>query len=319
MNPSSQTDRDTDTAAASGGETETLEIMPVTEPAAVTVRRRRAPSVSLAIALAVIATELVAIVVPQLFSGRSPTEADARAVLLPPSLMHPFGTDASGTDLFVRVIYAVRTDLLIAIICVVSAMILGAILGVFAGYVRNFASESLMRLMDFLQAFPIFILALAFVAIRGQSSVNVIIVLALLFIPVVTRLVRAEALGTSSKAFVKTAHQLGISRLRIMLTHVLPNSMGSAVVQMSVNAGLAVLLTADLGFIGAGVRPPTPEWGADVASGANQLLLGKWWASLFPGLAIVITIWSLSTVSLYLGNKFIKGRSSRRPRKKGPS
>lgn len=267
-------------------------------------RRRKWPAT---LACGALALELVALVTPQLFTSRSPVASDPTAVLLPPSTSHWFGTDASGTDLFSRIVYAVRTDLLIALVCVLVAMLVGAALGAFAGYAQNFLSESLMRVMDFLQAFPIFILALAFVSIRGQSSVNVMIVLSLLFVPVITRLVRAEALGASSKAYVRIAAQLGVSRARLMSRHVLPNSLGPAVVQMSVNAGLAVLLTADLGFIGAGVKPPTPEWGADVATGATLLLLGKWWASLFPSLAIIVTVWALSTVSLYLGKLFIRG------------
>ncbi|HET8600747.1 MAG TPA: ABC transporter permease [Segeticoccus sp.] len=274
----------------------------------------RPKNVGLIVASVVLAFEVVAMIAPGLLTTHSPVSANASQVLLPPSSTHWLGTEANGVDMFSRIVYATRTDLLIALICVAVAMVAGGLLGVFAGYVRNFLSEGLMRLLDFLQSFPIFILALAFVAIRGQSRLNVMIVLSLLFIPVIARLVRAEALATSEKAYVRISRHLGVGARKVMLGHVLPNSLGSSVIQMSVNAGLAVLLTADLGFIGAGVRPPTPEWGADAASGAQQLLIGKWWASVFPGVAIILTVWALSYLSIWFGNRFIAHRSRPRTR-----
>lgn len=275
---------------------------------------RSAKNVALWLASLVMLFEVLAMLVPGLLTRYSPITAHASDVLLAPSSAHWFGTDANGVDIFSRIVYGTRTDLLIALVCVSVAMVLGGVLGVFAGYAQNFFSEAMMRVLDFLQSFPIFILALAFVAIRGQSKLNVIVVLSLLFIPVIARLARAESLGTSQKAYVRISRHLGLRPRTVMLRHVLPNSLASSVIQMSVNAGLAVLLTADLGFIGAGVRPPTPEWGADAASGSQELLIGKWWASVFPGLAIILTVWALSYLSLWLGSRFIAQRSGNRAR-----
>lgn len=242
------------------------------------------------IGLALLLLQIVLIVFAPVLSPYSPIEADPVASLLPPSPEHWFGTDITGMDVLSRVIYATRINLLISIVSVAGAFVVGVPLGLFIGYYRGFFSNLAMRLFDFIQAFPIFVLGMALVAVMGQEIWNVAIVLAILFIPIFARLIRAEVLSLRERPFVAAARCSGATDLDIMFGHLLPNAMQPAMVQVSISIGMAILLTAGLSFIGAGVRMPVPEWGLMVSSGAQQMILGVWWVSLFPGLAIVLAV-----------------------------
>lgn len=223
------------------------------------------------------------------------------------TLPHPphwMGTDASGYDVFSRVIAAPRTDLTIALLANALSLTIGVFLGLIAGYFRNWATEVLMRVSDVMQSFPVFISAMVLVALAGRSTTNIIIALAFVYVPIYIRLTRAEVLSQTSRGFVEAARALGQPEIRIALRHVLPNSMTPALIQSSVTIGFAILLTAGLSFVGAGVRPPTPEWGLMISTGAGAIILGEWWPSVFPGIAISLTVFGFAVLGNALERRY---------------
>lgn len=252
--------------------------------------------------LTVIAAMLISSFVSPLFLKYSPTNADPFNISLPPSWDHPFGTDDAGFDILARVLYAPRVDLLIALVATLGATFVGVALGLMAGTfegwgrVRGGASYTTMRAMDIFQSFPVFILALALVAGGGRSATNVVIALIFVNIPVFVRLTRSEVLRVRERAHVDAAFLVGASRTRIALRHVLPLSVGPVLIQFSVTAGFAILLTAGLSFVGAGIRPPTPEWGLMISSGAPLIITGSWWPSVFPGVFLGIAVFALALI-----------------------
>lgn len=249
------------------------------------------------IGFAIIALMLVLVVFAPLLSGYDPREANPSEFLRPPSSRHIFGTDASGLDIYTRVIYAPRVDMVIAVVGVFLAVLIGCPLGVFVGYYPSgFVSALIMRAMDFIQSLPVFIMAMALVAALGQNIINVIYVLMLFNVPVFVRLMRSEAMSLREIEYIEAARCLGNSDLRIIFRHLLPNSLAPALVQLSVSIGAAVLLTAGLSFIGAGVRVPTPEWGLMIASGAQYMITGHWWIALFPGIAMSLAVLGFALV-----------------------
>jgi len=203
---------------------------------------------------------------------------------------HWFGTDASGMDVFSRVVAAPRTDVAIALTATVSSFALGVALGLVAGYFRNPATELLMRASDLVQSFPVFISGMILVALAGRNVGNIVVALALLYAPIYLRLTRAEVLSQRHRGYVEAARALGNREIVVAFRHVLPNALAPAIIQSSVTIGFAILMTAGLSFVGAGVRPPTPEWGLMIAVGANDIVQGEWWPSVFPGLAISLTV-----------------------------
>ena len=217
---------------------------------------------------------------------------------------HWFGTDATGFDVFSRVIAAPRVDLTIALLANGLSLVLGVFLGLVAGYFRNVLTEGLMRVSDVLQSFPVFISAMILVARAGRSTVNIVIALALLYTPIYIRLTRSEVLSQRVRGYVEAARALGNSELTIAVRHVLPNSLAPALIQSSVTIGFAILLTAGLSFVGAGVRPPAPEWGLMISTGANQIILGEWWPSVFPGIAISLTVFGFAVLGNALERRY---------------
>lgn len=218
--------------------------------------------------------------------------------------IHWFGTDAAGLDVFSRVIAAPRTDMVVALAALVVSLVFGTLLGLVAGYYRNGATETLMRTSDVVQSFPVFILAMMLVALAGRQSINLVITLGILYTPIYLRLTRSHVLAQRQRAYVEAARATGAREVQIALKHVLPNSLTPSLIQGSVTIGWAILLIAGLSFVGAGVRPPTPEWGVMIATSANQLILGEWWPSVFPGLAISITVFGYAIVGNVLERKY---------------
>lgn len=243
-----------------------------------------------AIGFLLLVAQIIAIIFAPYLVRFSPVEADPLNSLQPPSFEHWFGTDVSGMDIFARVIYATRINLLISIVSVAAAFLIGVPIGLLIGFYRGTVSALAMRLLDFIQSFPIFVLGMALVAVMGQEIWNVAFVLALLFVPMFARLIRGEVLSLRERPFINAARCSGAKDSTIMFRHILPNALTPAIVQISISIGMAILLTAGLSFIGAGVRIPTPEWGVMVSMGAQQMILGVWWVALFPGLAIVLSV-----------------------------
>lgn len=230
------------------------------------------------------------------FVAPYPVESPASLSIQPPGGDHWFGTDVSGLDVFSRTIAAPRIDLAIALISTALAFIFGVMLGVISGFfaghrgIGDWVSIGVMRAADILQAFPIFIFALALVGFSGPSARNVIIALAFLNIPFFLRLTRGSVLQVRDRTFVEAALASGNSNLRTAFVHVMPNALTPALVNFSTTIGFSILLTAGLSFVGAGVPPPTPEWGLMIKVGAENMMTGQWWTALFPGVALGITI-----------------------------
>ena len=225
-----------------------------------------------------------------------PERALPGAGLQPPSAEHWMGTDVSGMDVFSRVISAPRIDLAIALSATVIAFVGGVLLGVISGFyagargVPRVASEAIMRGADILQAFPVFIFALALVGFRGPGTENVIVALAFLNIPYFLRVTRGAVFQVRERPFVEAARCAGNKEVRIAFVHVMPNALGPALANVSPGIGFAILLTAALSFVGAGVPKPTPEWGSMISIGAPNMMTGQWWTALFPGLALGVTV-----------------------------
>lgn len=217
---------------------------------------------------------------------------------------HWFGTDHAGLDIFSRLISAPRTDMTIALIGALFSLFLGTMLGLAAGFYRNWATELLMRVSDVLQAFPVFITAMLLVTLSGRSTANIVLALSLVYTPIFIRLTRAEVMAQSARGYVEAARAAGNRPIMIALKHILPNSMVPALVQTSVTIGFAIILTAGLSFVGAGVRPPTPEWGLMISQGAQNLILGEWWPSVFPGIAMTVTVFGYAIVGHAFEDEF---------------
>ncbi len=229
-----------------------------------------------------------------------PTEvADPLSRLLPPSGKHILGTDENGIDIFSRILAAPRTDVVIGVIATLISVVLGAPLGVLVALYETRGktgatvfAEVFMRLLEVMQSFPVFVFAMVLVAIFGGSLTNIIIAIAFVNTPVFIRLVRAEVLSLVQRPFSEAARAVGNTEMRLGFRHIFPNAFPVVMVQVSVTVGFAILLTAGLSFVGAGVRPPTPELGAMIASGAKYLIIDQWWPALFPGLALGLTVFS---------------------------
>jgi peptide/nickel transport system permease protein len=244
---------------------------------------------------------ILAILAP-LIAPYSPTEADSTNFLQPPGGSHLFGTDNVGMDIFSRAIYAPRIDLTIAILGTVLSAVLGGSIGALVGYyssgrgVRVWLSFAVMRAADVLQAFPVFVFAIALVASLGQSIQTVVLAIAFVNAPIYLRLMRSQVLSIRSMRYVEASTVNGLSDFQTITRHVIPNAMAPVLAQLSINVGWGILLTAALSFIGAGVRAPTPEWGSMIAMGFQNVVTGQWWPSMFPGAMLAITVFGFSLV-----------------------
>ncbi|SHG00887.1 peptide/nickel transport system permease protein [Kaistia soli DSM 19436] len=252
---------------------------------------------ALVIGLFLLALQLIAIIFAPWIAPFSPIEANPIDSLQTPNAIHWLGTDELGMDIFSRIVFATRVNLLIGFAAVAISLAIGVPIGVLVGYYRGFTGALVMRFFDFIQSFPVFVLGMALVAVLGQEIWSVVIVLCMLFVPMFSRIVRAEVLSLRERPFIAAARCSGAGDFAIMFRHILPNAMTPVIVQISVSIGMAILLTAGLSFIGAGVRLPAPEWGLMVSSGAQQMILGVWWVALFPGLAIVFSVLSFALLS----------------------
>ncbi len=260
-----------------------------------TLARRTA----LVIALLVLALIAVAALAPQLFTGQDPLQTEVRGALQPPSAAHPFGTDQSGRDVFARVVHGAGRSVGIGLLATAIALIAGLLVGALAGIAPRPVETVLMRGVDVLLAFPEFLLALVVVALLGPGAVNVAIGVTLAAVPVYIRLARAQTRTLRTAEHVEAARILGVPPARAFLRHVVPGVLGSLSVLATIGIGSAILAAAGLAFLGLGPAEPTPEWGLMLAGGRN--VLGQaWWISVFPGLAITLTVISATVVGRLL-------------------
>jgi peptide/nickel transport system permease protein len=240
--------------------------------------------------LAIVLFFIVIATLAPLIATHDPYAPLAGRPSMAPSRAHYFGTDGLGMDIFSRVVWAARIDMLVAVVAVVLAVLVGVPVGALAAYAGGLVDDVIMRLLDSQQAFPSYILALAIVAATGQSLHNIVVVIAFVNYPIYARLVRAQMLSAKESQYAAAARVVGNPPWRIIFRHLVPNCLGPVYVQGSLNAGWALLLAASLSFIGLGVRLPTPEWGLMVSMGARHTVFGEWWISFFPGLAIFIAV-----------------------------
>ncbi len=222
-------------------------------------------------------------------SPYDPFKIDVNAILMPPSPSHPLGTDMLGRDVLSRLIFGARISLKVGFVAVGIATIIGTILGAIAGYYGGVVDAIIMRFVDIMLCFPSFFLILAVIAFLEPSIWNIMVVIGLTSWMGVTRLVRAEFLSLKERDFVLAARALGASDMRIIFKHIMPNAMAPVLVSATLGIPGAILTEAALSFLGIGVQLPTPSWGNMLTAGKDNLEIA-WWLSLFPGLAILLTV-----------------------------
>jgi peptide/nickel transport system permease protein len=253
----------------------------------------RSTPATLWVALVILIPILFVAVFPQVVTHLQPTDFNYDAILQSPSAAHLFGTDHFGRDVFTRVIYATRLDLQIGVLCVIFPFFFGSLVGALAGYFGGWLDSLVMRILDIVVAFPFFVLILAIIAILGPGINNIYIAVSIVGWVSYARLVRGEVLLVKKLEFIQAAQVLGYSQRRTLLRHVLPNVITPAVVFVVSDIVLCILLAAGLSFLGMGVQPNIPEWGAMIADGRG-FLSQAWWISVFPGLAILLVGMGLS-------------------------
>lgn len=226
-----------------------------------------------------------------------PLKTNPKAQFLPPSGEHWFGTDQYGRDIFTRLVHATRLNLLISFSVVGLAFTVGSLMGAISGFVGRLFDDVVMRIVDIMQSFPAFILAMGMTAILGNSIGNVIIAIGVAYTPYFVRLTRGEMLRVRKMEYADAARCMGVSPWRTLYYHLLPNTITPSLVQSALALGWATLDTAGLAFLGLGIRPPTAEWGVMVSDGAKNILSAEWWTWLFPGLAIFMAVFAFNGVA----------------------
>ena len=240
----------------------------------------------------ILALILIAIFAP-FFAPYDPVEQNLIERLQSPSSKHIFGTDDLGRDVLSRMIYGTRVSLSVGFVAVSITVIIGTILGLLAGYSGKISDNIIMRFVDIMLCFPSFFLILMIIAFLGPSIYNIMIVIGLTSWSGLARLVRGEVLSIKEREFIYSAEISGLSGMRIMFVHILPNVIGPIVVSATLGIAGAILSEAALSFLGLGVQPPTASWGNILTSGKDYLHIA-WWLSLFPGLALLLTILSFN-------------------------
>ncbi|KMY66863.1 peptide ABC transporter permease [Desulfocarbo indianensis] len=244
----------------------------------------------LAMAGALVVGVLVAVAALAPFiAPHDPYNVDVAAILLPPSPEHPFGTDELGRDVFSRMVYGARVSLEVGFVAAGLATLVGVLLGALAGYYGGKVEALIMRFTDMMLCFPTFFLILAVIALLEPSIVNIMAVIGLTSWMGVARLVRAEFLTLKERDYVIAARSLGASDARIIFRHILPNSLAPVLVALTLGVAGAILTESGLSFLGLGVQPPLASWGNILNQGKANIEIA-WWLSLFPGLAILVTV-----------------------------
>lgn len=224
-----------------------------------------------------------------------PTKIAMPQKLLPPSTQHWMGTDRFGRDIFTRVLYGGRISLTVGLVVTLLAMLIGAPIGLVAGYFGGRLDTILMRISDVFLAFPPLLLPIAITAALGPGLTNAMIAIAISWFPWYARIMRGAALRVRNEVYISAARAVGVGHFRTIWRHVLPNSTTPLIVQGSMDFGFTILAAASLSFIGLGARAPDIEWGLMAASSRSQFL-DHWWTSFFPGFAIFITVLAINLV-----------------------
>jgi peptide/nickel transport system permease protein len=256
--------------------------------------RRAARSPLLLGAAAVLAALIAAGLGADLVAPYSPTTVDARQVFRGPSFGHPLGTDRFGRDVLSRIIFGVRVSLGIAGASIAIALAAGGVLGLLAGLGRGL-DQLLGRLMDVFFAFPPILLAVGIAAVLGAGPGTAVVAIAVVYAPLFFRVVRASVLAESAQTYVEAAEALGLTPGAILARHILPNAVSPVIVQTAVCLSYAILIESALSYLGIGVQPPTPSWGAILNEGKEFLTLAPW-VSVFPGVFIMAAVLAFNIV-----------------------
>jgi peptide/nickel transport system permease protein len=281
--------------------------------AAKTSRRSRFSSLEFVIGASLTVVICLAVLFSDLLFPGGAEKIDLMARLAKPfsSLAHPFGTDPLGRDVLARVVAGGKISLLVGFTSVIGAVIFGVVMGLIAGYYRGFWDMLVMRFADLQLAMPFILLAITFIAIVGGSLTNTIILLIVSQWVQYARLVRGSVLTLREREFILSARAIGVKDWRIILQHLLPNLIGPVVVLMTLNVANNILLESSLTFLGLGVDPTIPSWGGMLADGRTYLQTA-WWVSVFPGLAILLTVLGLNLLGDWLRDSLDPtGRTSR--------
>ena len=255
----------------------------------ISLARSRTASAGLLLAAVLVAAAVFA----PFIALADPTAMDFQAPFRSPTRAHPFGTDNFGRDVFSRVLYGYRTSLLVGTGSVALAVAAGVPLGLVAGYVGGAVDHVIMRPMDALVAFPAVLLTIALVGVLGTSTAVLVAVIAIVYLPIIVRTMRASALAVRAEPFVEGARARGASDLRLALRHVLPNAIDPVLIQASILMGVAILIEAALSFLGLGTQPPNPSLGLMLADG-RDIMRDAPWVVVFPGLAIMLAVLSFN-------------------------
>jgi peptide/nickel transport system permease protein len=272
---------------------------PATVLVALRQGRRRNPALATGLTI-VLGIALLAVLAPVL-RRFPPNTANPTAALQAPGGAHWLGTDPSGFDIYSRLLYAARTDLVIGLLGTLVALGIGGAIGLALGAAGGIVDSVVSRLVDLLQSIPLFITALLLVTLFGQRMSNIIIAVTIVYLPLFVRTFRTETRALMERSFIRAARVSGVRSPRIVLRHVLPNAVAPALGQWATSVGWAILMASGLGFVGAGLKPPTAEWGSMISGGASLVATGQWWVALFPGVAIAITVAGFALLSEGLG------------------
>lgn len=251
----------------------------------------------LLVGLALLVLLVLAAVVGPYVAPHDPYAPSPAEQFTPPSAGYPLGTDEYGRDILSRLLHATRLDLSIAVAITALALTAGVLIGSVAGFYGGAVDEVVMRVVDVLQSFPSFILAMGVTAMLGNRIPNVILAVALAYTPYFIRLTRAEMLAKRQTEYADAARCLGNPPWRVMLVHLLPNCLGPALVQATLTLGWGVLDVAGLSFLGLGITPPEAEWGVMVSEGSQNIFSGQWWTSLFPGAAVGVAVLAFNLIA----------------------
>jgi peptide/nickel transport system permease protein len=234
-------------------------------------------------------------VLAPVISSYNPVEQHITDQFKGPSAKYWLGTDEYGRDLFARIVWGARISLTVGTVSVILGMIVGSILGMYAGYKGGVRDELIMRVMDVFMSIPTLLMGLFVVAVLGPSTVNLIIAIALTVVPRFARIARAPTVSIKERDYIEACRAMGFSDLRIVLVHVLPNILGDIMVMGSLWVATAVRIEASLSFIGLGVPPPTPTWGGMVREGFEKMLDSPG-ASIYPGIFILLTVFAFNLI-----------------------
>ena len=212
---------------------------------------------------------------------------------LPPSLEHLFGTDQYGRDIFMRMLFGARISLFVGLIAVAISLSAGALIGAVAGYYGGRVDDILMRIMDIFLAIPSTLLAISIVAALGTNLLNLLLAMAISYMPSFARIVRSSILTVKSQEYIEAARACGTSTFRIILRHIIPNAMGPIIVQATLTVARIILGISSLSFVGLGIQPPTPEWGTMLSEGQSQMRYHPY-LILIPGAAIALAVMALN-------------------------